>query len=77
MEVEGHFGNLIYIYLNILLCLLKHIDVSSRNYENSPYCSLRGGGRGEHQGKALTAPKGHHGTALGVPRTHRWAPRHV
>ena len=39
---------------------------------------------GEHQGKALTAPRGHHGMALGVPKTHRrdssthtWAPRHV
>ena len=38
----------------------------------------------EHQGKALTAPRGHYGTTLGVPRTHRrhmsihtWAPRYV
>ena len=35
---------LICIYLNISLCLLRHIDVSSRNFENGPYCSLRGGG---------------------------------
>ena len=34
---------LICIYLNISLCLLRHIDVSSRNFENGPYCSLRGG----------------------------------
>ena len=34
--------------------------------------------------KALTAPRRHHGTTLGVPRTHgrdsrthTWAPRHV
>ena len=40
--------------------------------------------RGEHQGKALTAPRGHHAIVLGVPRTykrdlstHTWAPRHV
>ena len=33
---------LICIYLNISLCLLRHIDVSSRNFENGPYCSLRG-----------------------------------
>ena len=45
---------LICIYLNISLCLLRHIDVSSRNFENGPYCSLRGGRRlkeGSHQKK--------------------------
>ena len=37
-----------------------------------------------HQGQALAAPKGRHGTALGVPKTlgrhtstHTWAPRHM
>ena len=60
------------IYLNIPLCLLRHIDVSSRNFENGLYCSLRGGRclKGdEHQGRALTAPRGQPDTALGMPRT--------
>ena len=31
------------LYLFIIpLCLLGHIDVSFRNNENDPYCSLRG-----------------------------------
>ena len=43
MEAEGYFLNLIYSYFNIPLCLIKHIDVSSKNNENGSYCSLRGG----------------------------------
>ena len=62
-------------------------DVSSKHLENGLYCSLRGrrvGDSNEHQGKTLTTPIGHHGTTLGVLRTHRWhssthtwTPRHV
>ena len=61
-------------------------DVSSKHLENNLYCSLREvvGDSRRHQGKALTAPRGHHGTSLGMPRTHErhsskhtWAPRHV
>ena len=54
MEAEGYFWNLTYIYFNIPLCLLKHIDVSSRNNENGLYCFLRGGvgdSRGDTKGK--------------------------
>ena len=54
MEAEGYFLNLIYSYFNIPLCLLKHIDVSSRNNENGLYCFLRGGvgdSRGDTKGK--------------------------
>ena len=36
--------NLFCNYLNIPLCLLRHIDVSSKNFETNLYCSLRGGG---------------------------------
>ena len=41
--------------------------VSFIHLENDLYCSLRGKGVGDsmgHQGKALTAPMGHHSMAL-------------
>ena len=85
-EGWGIFGILIYNYL-LFHCLLRHIDVSSKNNENGPYCPLRGGVGDLKEGaprEALTAPRGNHGTTLGVPRTHgrdssmhTWAPRHV